>query len=229
MNPIQKIIEEQRKQSKIHKLTDGQINKTIANKEKAQDPVWLEATRRASRDPSNKQFLSEHSKEKWQDPEFRERALASRKASWANDEDRRQKVVEQFKGKSKPDSQKEKMSKSGKAYWGSEEGQAKKQEILNRPEVRAAISNTHKGKPKIKKACVNCGDVVAVNVMDRFHGNNCVFKSKHVAAYEGKQKVKTYSSYSQFREDTLNWEFVSKCLKGEKESYKGYTFKWVKK
>lgn len=42
---IQQILDEQRQQSAISKISEADINKTIANKEKAKDPNWLKNVR----------------------------------------------------------------------------------------------------------------------------------------------------------------------------------------
>ena len=47
MNEIQRILEEQRKQSKVHKISEAKINRTTANKTKAVDPNFKKAMRDA--------------------------------------------------------------------------------------------------------------------------------------------------------------------------------------
>jgi hypothetical protein len=49
MNPIQKIIEEQRKQSEIHKLSEETINRKLAAREVVQRPEWKEKRGEANR------------------------------------------------------------------------------------------------------------------------------------------------------------------------------------
>lgn len=60
MNPIQKIIEEQRKQSEIHKLSEETINRKLAAREVVQRPEWKEKRGEANR----KRVWTDESKQK---------------------------------------------------------------------------------------------------------------------------------------------------------------------
>lgn len=150
---------------------------SIASRIKAKDPKWIKKMAEVLSQPEVLEKISKNSLEKWQDEDFRAKNIEGKKKSWENDEDRRQKVIEQF-SQPKPESQKQKMSESGKAYWNSEKGRKQKLEQLNRPSVRAKISETHKGVPKKRLECPHCGKTMPLHLVKRYgflekHFDNC--------------------------------------------------------
>jgi hypothetical protein len=101
---IQQILDEQRKQSELFKKSNHQIQTIIANKEKATNPEWLEANKKAS---DRRWATSEHrakinaaNKAKAKDPNWRESNQKGSDKRWAT-EGHRQKVDAANKAKAK--------------------------------------------------------------------------------------------------------------------------------
>ena len=70
---IQKILDELRANSQIHKVSESTINRTLSNKAKVNDPVWLNAVQENNSKPKSEQWHENHKKgttEMWQDDTF---------------------------------------------------------------------------------------------------------------------------------------------------------------
>lgn len=79
MNDIQKILEEQRKQSQIHKISEAKINRTIANRIKA--PQVAEALRGKSRGEEFSRKMSERQKGIKKGPQSKETKQRNRESN----------------------------------------------------------------------------------------------------------------------------------------------------
>jgi len=150
---------------------------SIASRIKAKDPKWIKKMAEVLSQPEVLEKISKNSLEKWQDKDFRDKNIEGKKKSWQNDEDRLQKVIEQF-SQPKKEEHKKNISVATANDWATEEGRRKKLEALNRPEVTKKISDTHKGVPKKKLECPNCGKTMPLHLVKRYgflekHFDNC--------------------------------------------------------
>jgi hypothetical protein len=150
---------------------------TIANRINSKNPAWIKSMTEVMSRPDVLEKISNNSLINWQDENFRARNSASKKKSWANDADRKQRVIEQF-SQPKTEEHKKNISVATSNDWATEEGRRKKIEALNKPEVRAKISETHKGVPKKKLECPHCEKTMPLHLVKRYgflekHFDNC--------------------------------------------------------
>ena len=150
---------------------------TIANRITSKNPVWIKSMAEVMSRPEVLEKISNNSLINWQDEDFRTKNSASKKKSWANDPDRKQRVIEQF-SQPKTEAHKKNISVATSNDWGTEEGRRKKIEALNKPEVTKKISDTHKGVPKKKLECPHCGKTMPLHLVKRYgfldkHFDNC--------------------------------------------------------
>jgi hypothetical protein len=162
---LQDILNQEKAKSKIHKLTERQINHSIAGQEREHDEVYKEKMAKIQASTEYKEKLSNHSKEKWQDKSFKTKRDRSLK-EWASSEERRKQVSEQMSGKPKSVSQKKKMSEAQKAFNQTKEG---KRLIKQRADAQRGIARK-------KVVCPHCGKEGGEGIMIRWHFDNCKHK-----------------------------------------------------
>jgi hypothetical protein len=172
MNPIQKIIEEQRKQSKLHKISEATINKTMANVEKGLQrrgiplPEETKAKMSASHMGVAKPRTAEHSaklsvaakgrkspnKDKPMSAETKAK-LSATKTGVPQTEEHKAKIAASKKGTSLTEETKAKIGAANKG----------------KPSPK-------KGLPKPKLTCPHCGQEGGNSQMKRYHFDNCKLK-----------------------------------------------------
>jgi hypothetical protein len=138
---------------------------TLANQIKAKDPKWIEKMKEIMSSSEVLEKISKNSLEKWQDDEFRKKNSEGKKRSWANDPERREKVIEQF-SQPKTQTHKNNMSKAGKAFNQTKEG---KRLIKERADAQRGIARK-------KVVCPHCGKEGGEGIMIRWHFDNCKHK-----------------------------------------------------
>lgn len=162
---IQDILNQEKTNSKIHQLTEAQVNYKISNKENWNDPEYREKMRLAQSDPNYKKRASEQAKTRWQDNEFKKKREQSLNA-WAKSDKRRQQVSEQFKNKPKSQTHKENMAKS-------------QQEFYKTPAGKKALRSKSLKQKGVKRpivTCPHCNKQGADRIMGRWHFDNCKHK-----------------------------------------------------
>lgn len=143
-------------------LASPYINQIVANKLKAQTKVWLRTVREVTSSDQVKNKLRKHSKEKWQDPEFRKKRNKSLNA-WAKSDQRREQVSTQMTGKPKSKKHRQNMSQSQKEFYKTPEGKM----------ALASKSAKQKGQKRPIVTCPHCGKQGADRIMGRWHFDNC--------------------------------------------------------
>lgn len=146
MKTLQEAIEEQRKLSKVHTVSQRSINAKERYEEYNNDPEWKEkvsksisdATKNIPKTDEGKQNMSNAAKKRPPNQTGRKR------------------TPEQIEN-----------IRNGI----SEEGWAKKLEGAKKG------GEWHAGKPKPKRQCPHCHKMIAANMFDRYHNDNCKLKS----------------------------------------------------
>lgn len=152
MNDIQKLLEEQRKQSEIHKIPEGKINKIIANKEKAMDIKWRENITRANKDPIK---------------------IQKRKESMPDQSGKNN----PFYKKTHSEKTKQIISLKKKGSTPINKGVPHLEEDLKKMrKPRSEEGKKNMRGPRKKKTCPHCGTVGAGGNMGRYHFDNCKHK-----------------------------------------------------
>lgn len=92
-------------------------------------------------------------------------------------------------------------------------------------------------KPKVKykgykahemSKCPHCDLEAWTRTIERYHLDNCLFKDQYIVSYKNGVPQYEYRSQEAISNDFL-WSKVKACADGKANSWKGYTFKWVKK
>jgi len=148
------------------KRTDAQVNKARGNKLKAQNPKFIETMSLVQSSNEYKQAVGKASIEHWQDPDFRRKNSEGKKRAWANDTERKEKVIEQF-SQPKSESHKQSMSKSQIEFYQTPEGK----------KVLEQKAEKQRGKIRRKETCPHCGKQGGEGIMKRWHFDNCKYKS----------------------------------------------------
>ena len=147
-------------------LLNPNLNKILANREKAKDPVIRKKLQKIQNSTEFKTRISETSFEKWKDPSFREKNSNSKKKTWATNEVRRQQVIEQF-SQSKTESHKKNISEATKRFAQTPEGK----------QVLKQKADAQRGKPRRIEKCPHCGKEGGEGIMHRWHFDNCKHKN----------------------------------------------------
>jgi hypothetical protein len=138
------------------------IKKGVANRRKAEDPRWKKSMETVQASKEYKEKVSKTSKEKWQDPTFRNKRQKSLDP-WAKSDERREQVKQQMSGKKKSASHKKNMSQSQKDFYKTPEGK----------KALASKSSKQKGQKRPIVICPHCGKTGADRIMGRWHFDNC--------------------------------------------------------
>lgn len=84
MKSIQEILEEERAKSRLSQVTEGHINRALANKIKAQDPDWKESLKKATSTDEYKANLKAGKEKFWENAPDSHRKHIAKKAADAN-------------------------------------------------------------------------------------------------------------------------------------------------
>jgi hypothetical protein len=147
------------------KITDAQVNKARSNKLKAENPIFRETMALVQASSEYKDAVGKASIEHWQDPKYRQKNSEGKKRAWANDTERKEKVIEQF-SQPKNETHKQNMSKSQLAFYQTPEG---KKALEQKAEKQ-------RGKIRKKETCPHCGKEGGEGIMKRWHFDNCKHK-----------------------------------------------------
>lgn len=147
------------------KRTDAQVNKARGNRLKAENPNFIAIMAEVKSSTEYKEAISKTVTENWQDPTFRKKNSQGKKRSWANDNERREKVIKQF-SEPKTKSHKQNMSNSQLAFYQTDEGKKALQQKADK----------QRGKIRKKETCPHCGKEGGEGIMKRWHFDNCKHK-----------------------------------------------------
>lgn len=147
------------------KRTDAQVNKARGNKLKADNPTFRETMAIVQSSSEYKEAVSKSSIEHWQDSNYRAKNSEGKKRSWANDNERREKVIKQF-SEPKTKSHKQNMSNSQLEFYQTAEGKKALQQKADK----------QRGKIRKKEICPHCGKEGGEGIMHRWHFDNCKHK-----------------------------------------------------
>ena len=162
---IQELLNESKIGSKVSNMSESRINYVIANSTKAQDPLYQEKMKEIQSSQEYTSKVSDTSKQKWKDPNFREKNTESKKRAWTNDAKRKEKVIEQF-SQPKTKTHKNNIGKALKDFNQTQEGQA----------LIKARSDAQRGIPRKVVICPHCNKEGGEGIMIRWHFDNCKHK-----------------------------------------------------
>lgn len=150
------------------------INKVVANRRKAKDETWLKNNREAKQKEAYIENQSNASKEVWQRDGFKTKMSNVHTEHWANNDERRDKVSKQMTELERTDNHCNNISSALKERYKDPEFAEQKQKQLKA--AGSKISAALKGRPKPKRECPYCKQMIAANVFNRFHNDNCKAK-----------------------------------------------------
>ncbi len=146
-------------------LMDPNLNYVLANLARNKDPKWIEKQAEIYKSPEFRKLISKLSKQKWSDPEFQAKQHIAKILAWANDDERRERVREQF-SQPKTEKHRKNISQAQKDFYKTPAGK-------KALEAKAA---KQRGKPKPKFTCPHCGKIGGP-ILKRWCFDNC--KEKH--------------------------------------------------
>lgn len=176
MNPIQKLIEEQRKQSELHKLTEESINRKLAAREVVQRPEWKKARvennkTRPIKDETREKVSQFHTGRKRTD-ETRQNISKGRKGiKFSNDQLKNMSLAQL--GKNHSDETKKLISSQ-----------------MKEPERQARMEQARKD-PKNHRTCEHCKKYMPVHRYN-IHVENCLFLKGSITTYLNEEPQFTY-------------------------------------
>jgi hypothetical protein len=188
MNEIQRILEEQRKQSKVHKISEAKINRTIANKLKAEDPEFVEKFQgennpnygnRGELNPlyGKPGHLIEHTEDTKKKMSESHKGVKNYMYGKTHSAETRKKISDSQSGEKnawygKQHTQETKLKQS-LALKGKPKSDEHKKKLSESKKGKKSFT---KGIPRIVVTCPHCGKEGGEGIMHRWHFDNCKHK-----------------------------------------------------